>query len=69
MSYVVPSRKYEKSLFNLSKTSTIFSKTLEYAEMYRMEETELLSLMGSSLQRAEVGKGLNFSDADWGGKC
>lgn len=33
---------------------------LEYAEMYRMEEMVLQSLMGSNLQRAEVRKGLNL---------
>lgn len=60
MSYVVPSRKYEKPLFILSKTSIIFSKTLKCAEMYRIREMVLVSLMGSNLQRSEVGKGLNL---------
>lgn len=70
MSYVVPSRKYEKPLFILSKTSIIFSETLKYAEMYRTEEMVLVSLMGSNLQPAEVGKGLNlFRPGVERGKC
>lgn len=48
-----------KSHYLFSKTS-IISKTLEYAEMYRIEKLVWQSFMGSILQRAEVGEGLNL---------